>query len=362
MKTSAKFLTALGLVSAIMLFTGCTTPAKPTQTRSGLMSGRGILPPAYADVQEYNTTRNGGKKNFVANTAPVVDADDVIEVPAPTFVDPEPEAPQTVDTPAAPLPKIENAPVVPVAPVSDKTYTVKAGDTISAIAIAHGVKWEEIVSMNPDVNPNKMKIGTVLVLPFDSKPTPAGGVPVYKKSTASKNGNAKPAAAAAKAAVPADGVYTVVSGDNLTKIANRFGVKISDLRKWNDLKNDSLSVGQKLVVTGSGSASVTKTAAAAPVAAETPAAPQIINEADYAQPAAPEVNEEILDAQVPVVDSVVPELPSVLQQMEYDIQQGDTIDGLCSMFGETRQDFLQKNPTIKSDADLVPGTRITLFY
>ena len=43
-------------------------------------------------------------------------------------------------------------------------------------------------------------------------------------------------------------VYVVKQGDYLGKIAQQNGVPINDIRKWNKLKNDKLSVGKKLVL------------------------------------------------------------------------------------------------------------------
>jgi len=40
--------------------------------------------------------------------------------------------------------------------------------------------------------------------------------------------------------------YTVDKGDTLSKIARKYSVTVADLRKWNDLKNDALQVGQVL--------------------------------------------------------------------------------------------------------------------
>ncbi|QFG05433.1 endolysin [Bacillus phage 031MP002] len=53
-----------------------------------------------------------------------------------------------------------------------------------------------------------------------------------------------------------DGTYTVRSGDTLSEIAADFGVKASDLQKWNGIKNANvISVGQKLKLKGSTSSS-----------------------------------------------------------------------------------------------------------
>ena len=42
--------------------------------------------------------------------------------------------------------------------------------------------------------------------------------------------------------------YKVRSGDYLGKIAHKFGVRISDLKKWNRLKSSKLKIGQRLTV------------------------------------------------------------------------------------------------------------------
>ena len=47
------------------------------------------------------------------------------------------------------------------------TYTVQAGDTLSAIAAAHGVSWESLADANASTvsNPNLIYPGQVLEIP-----------------------------------------------------------------------------------------------------------------------------------------------------------------------------------------------------
>ena len=42
--------------------------------------------------------------------------------------------------------------------------------------------------------------------------------------------------------------YKVRSGDFLGKIANKFGVRVSDLKRWNNLKSSQLKIGQRLYI------------------------------------------------------------------------------------------------------------------
>lgn len=56
-----------------------------------------------------------------------------------------------------------------------------------------------------------------------------------------------PSPAAGATAAKAE-TYTVVSGDTLSKIAQDHSVTVDDLRKWNHLDGDTLSIGQELKV------------------------------------------------------------------------------------------------------------------
>ena len=71
-----------------------------------------------------------------------------------------------------------------------------------------------------------------------STPAPVSATPV-KPATPAKAPAPKPAASGS--------TYTVASGDNLTKIANRFGTTVAELVKINGIKNANLiNVGQVL--------------------------------------------------------------------------------------------------------------------
>ena len=43
-------------------------------------------------------------------------------------------------------------------------------------------------------------------------------------------------------------IYRVVGGDFLGKIANNYGVRVDDLKKWNKLKDDKLKIGKRLII------------------------------------------------------------------------------------------------------------------
>lgn len=45
-----------------------------------------------------------------------------------------------------------------------------------------------------------------------------------------------------------NGTYTVVAGDTLYSIAKKFGITVVDLKNWNNLTSDTISIGQILIV------------------------------------------------------------------------------------------------------------------
>jgi membrane-bound lytic murein transglycosylase D len=43
-------------------------------------------------------------------------------------------------------------------------------------------------------------------------------------------------------------IYKIKYGEFLGKIAKKFGVKVSDLKRWNNLKSDAIKENQKLII------------------------------------------------------------------------------------------------------------------
>jgi LysM repeat protein len=46
------------------------------------------------------------------------------------------------------------------------------------------------------------------------------------------------------------GSHTVVKGETLYRIAKEYGVSVQDLKEWNRLSDNTIHVGQKLIVSG----------------------------------------------------------------------------------------------------------------
>jgi peptidoglycan DL-endopeptidase LytF len=150
----------------------------------------------------------------------------------------------------------EPAPIT-AAPAAHE-YTVAKGDSFYTVAKKFGVTIKAIEAANPGVEPTKLQIGQKLQIPAPpsaSTTEPALTTPGALEMTHS-----------------GEQVYTVKSGDTLTKIATQFGTTIKALRSQNNLETDKIKVGQKLKIPSIGSSSA---APAAP--APTPAAPASSN-------------------------------------------------------------------------------------
>ncbi|SFC75103.1 LysM domain-containing protein, partial [Alkalibacterium subtropicum] len=116
----------------------------------------------------------------------------------------------------------------PPPPTGSTTYTVKAGDTLSAIAARYNTTVSRIAAANDITNVNLIRVGQVLTIPGTGGTTP----PPPPSSTTT---------------------YTVKAGDTLSAIAARYNTTVSRIAAANDITNVNLiRVGQVLTIPGNG--------------------------------------------------------------------------------------------------------------
>lgn len=106
------------------------------------------------------------------------------------------------------------------------TYTVKAGDSLWKIANQFGVTVDDIISSN-NLTSTTLQIGQVLTIPTKQTTTP----PSNNGTTSENYFN-----------------YTVQSGDSLWKIANQYGTTVDEIKRFNNLTSNNLSIGQVLKI------------------------------------------------------------------------------------------------------------------
>lgn len=97
------------------------------------------------------------------------------------------------------------------------TYTVRPGDTLSSISNnLYGSPnfWSKIAQANPNVNPNRLRVGQVLVIPPESEVRASGAAASRGESAAER-----PSGSALVRDPQRE--YQVVSGDSLSKISQQ---------------------------------------------------------------------------------------------------------------------------------------------
>jgi LysM repeat protein len=133
------------------------------------------------------------------------------------------------ETPYTPPPNVTPPPVhTPAPPVVEpaavQTYVIKKGDTYYSIGKQFGVSMQAIKDANPGVDPTRLQVGKSINVP---PPAPASTPAV----TPSASGEI---------------VYTVVSGDTLSKIASKYGTTWQAIKELNNLPTTNIKVGDKL--------------------------------------------------------------------------------------------------------------------
>lgn len=98
-------------------------------------------------------------------------------------------------------------------------YIVKKGDSLWSIASKNNTTVDNIKKLN-NLSSNNLSVGQVLKLYYDAK----------------------------KEDIKESNIYTVKKGDSLWLIANKYGTTVDELKNANNLKSNTLSIGQTLII------------------------------------------------------------------------------------------------------------------
>lgn len=115
-------------------------------------------------------------------------------------------------------------------------HRIQKGETLNQIASSYGVTPDQLRDWN-DISGNKIYVGRKLKIYTDGR-----------SSTKSKSELVSNASTNLYK-------YKVRRGDSLSEIADKFGVTIAELKKWNGIKGNSIAAGKTLKIFSSSSTS-----------------------------------------------------------------------------------------------------------
>lgn len=115
-----------------------------------------------------------------------------------------------------------------------KEHTIQKGDNLGQIAKKYNTSIEKLREWN-SIEGNNIQLGATLIVAKTE-------VAVNDKSTKSKKETLK---------TERESLYYVKRGDSLYSISQKFpGVSIADIKKWNNIKDESIKPGMKLKIGG----------------------------------------------------------------------------------------------------------------
>ena len=134
---------------------------------------------------------------------------------------------------------------IPIEPV---THTVNPGETLGSISANYGVTIDRLIELNEIPNSNQIYTGQLLVIIPGSEPTEtASGLETLANDAARTEIIAELRPEAEAPIV----LHTVVPGETLFRIAQRYGLTVNELSNANSISDPTrIFVGQQLVIPG----------------------------------------------------------------------------------------------------------------
>ncbi len=147
-----------------------------------------------------------------------------------------------------------------------ETHTVLRGETLWSISQMYGIKLSALKSKNRINDERELKAGMILNLQdFRSRGEAIPIIPAteYRKIVAPEGnkdvpagtGNSQTANPEIKNIGPptqsnsrSEISHTIVTGENLFRISQKYGVTVDEIKKWNNLPDNNIKIGQKLII------------------------------------------------------------------------------------------------------------------
>lgn len=248
-------------------------------------------------------------------------------------------------------------------------HEVKSGQTLSGIAVKHGVTQRSIERANPKLDPNKIRVGQTIkvCLPGEAKSASSSSSSNKKKSSGSGKscGGSKTIS-----------VHEVGKGDTLSGIANKYDVPVDRILSRNPkLKKDpnSLRVGQELLICAdTRRAKASKTCGYRTPVHEHKVLPgehlgEIAGRYGVRRKDLIRLNSKLKNnanlLSVGQTIRVCPEIaPRETTKLEYTVQSGDTLSGIAKKYKLTSNELLgYQRGKLKDANDLKVGQKLVVY-
>jgi LysM repeat protein len=259
--------------------------------------------------------------------------DEPVVFPADSYSDPLMQ-PEPVVMP--PEPVVTEPPAYTAAPDPEEStdYTVKKGDTLSAIASRYGTSWKKLAAFNNLSNPNRLVVGQEIRIP-GSLDAPEPSQPRSAPSASSSD----------RSSIRPGSSYVIQRGDTLSTIASRSGVSVAELQAANGLSGTRIIAGKSLTIPKDG-----EVRTASDPAESKPAA----SDAEDPSPA-PVADLEPVPA--PVADAAPVASASSAPVYEHVLYPGETLDDVARQYGSSKAEIMSLND-IADEQNLKPGTKL----
>jgi membrane-bound lytic murein transglycosylase D len=199
-------------------------------------------------------------------------------------------------------------------------HRVRSGEVLSAISERYHIPMRSVMDVNNLRNPNRLRVGQVLLIPGPAQ----DGMRLTDRSLGS---------------LPKDRgekiFYVVRKGDTLSEIADKYGVGLASLRRWNNLKGSLIRTGKRLTIRLPEERGLVVAALGAKPARESKIQSSATGQGKRADARAPGASETV-----------------------HVVRRGDTLSGIALRYGTTVKDLRRRNALHRSL--IRPGERLTI--
>ncbi|RYD77726.1 MAG: LysM peptidoglycan-binding domain-containing protein [Sphingobacteriales bacterium] len=136
----------------------------------------------------------------------------------------------------------------PLFAAAQKTHTVAAKESFYSIGRLYNVHPKELASYNNISFEKGLSVGQTIKIPsgtapMPNVPAPTAAAPVVAAPVKTETPKAQPVKAGSNPIY-----HTVAAKEGLYGISKRYNASIADIKKWNNLSSDGLTIGANLIV------------------------------------------------------------------------------------------------------------------